>query len=169
MKLSKAFIKSGLVLSVLSAITMSAQAETVFKVTEQNPIDKVFEDSVQDQLQMEPIFLGLYKENGSVIMPKAVSYATCNKLDTNIIIVTAALTASAEEIAASETLGADIANAARDCKVTEEDLLTGSIAANVDPTKLGEATAAGGVNPNTGTTGQPTPARQAQQIGRAHV
>lgn len=66
--------------------------------------------------------------------------------------------------AAAPSLSKEIADAARDCGVSEEVLLSSALAANIGPTTIGEATAAGEV-PTGNITGPITPSSLSTNTG----
>jgi len=112
------------------------------------PIKVIFDNAFSDGLSLEDIFNQIAGASPG-LTPNATTYATCNKLD-------AMETIMAFAFAAAPDLAQPIANAARECGVTEEELLNSALAANIDPTTIGEATAAGGAPAaGGGVTGAP--------------
>jgi len=111
------------------------------------PIKVIFDNALADGLSLEDIFNQIAGASPGMT-PAATTYATCNKLDSVETIMAFAF-------AAAPDLAQPIANAGRECGVTEEELLNSALAANIDPTTIGEATAAGGAPGAGGATGAP--------------
>ena len=127
--------------------TVNADIES--DVNSNLPIKVIFDNAFLDGLSLEDIFNQIAGVSPG-LTPDATTYATCNKLD-------AVETIMAFAFAAAPELAQPIANAARECGVTEEELLNSALAANIDPTTIGEATAAGGAPAagGGGATGAP--------------
>ena len=138
MRVLATFITIGMLLT-----PHAVNADVASDVNSNFPIKSIFDNAFTDGLSLEDIFNQIAAANQG-LTPTATSYATCNNLD-------AATTIMAFAFSAAPDLAQPIANAARECGVTEEELLNAALAANIDPTTIGEATAAGG----GGATGAP--------------
>jgi len=137
-------LKTAIVASVL-LMPLSAYATVESDINNNAPMKLIFDNAFADELDLVNIFDQIAAADQS-LTPDATTYATCNKLDTNETIVSMAFLAAPE-------LAEPIANAARACGVTEEELLNSALASNIDPTTIGEATAAGGGLPGAGGAG----------------
>jgi len=134
-------LKTVIVASAL-LVPFSTYASVESDVTNKAPMKLIFDNAFADQLDLVNIFNQIAAADQS-LTPDATTYATCNKLGENETIVSMAFLAAPE-------LAEPIANAARACGVTEEELLNSALASNIDPTTIGEATAAGGGLPGAG-------------------
>ncbi len=133
-------LKSVLVASmIMGAATASANIES--DVQSQLSMSQIFNNAFSDNLGLADIFNQIGTAD-QVHVPAATSYATCNNLDSTESILTIAFSAAPQ-------LAQEISNAARACGATEEQLLNSALASNIDPTTIGEATAAGGGAPAT--------------------
>ena len=132
MRVLAAFITVGMLLNPLAV-----NADVASDVNSNLPIKVIFDNGFTDGLSLEDIFSQIAATSQGLI-PAATTYATCNQLDAMDTILTFAFNVAPD-------LAQPIANAARDCGVSEEDLLNSALAANIDPTTIGEATAAGGI------------------------
>ncbi|EPJ56265.1 MAG: hypothetical protein OFPI_00550 [Osedax symbiont Rs2] len=151
MRVLATFITIGMLLT-----PHAVNADVASDVNSNLPIKGIFDNAFSDGLSLEDIFNQVAAANQG-LTPTATSYATCNKLDAAETIMTFAF-------AAAPSLAQPIANAARECGVTEEELLNSALAANIDPTTIGEATAAGG---GAGATGAPLAAPSFGSAGGA--
>jgi len=138
------FFKTAIIASAL-LMPFSAYATVESDVTNKAPMKLIFDNAFADKLDLVNIFNQIAAADQS-LTPDATTYAACNKLDSNETIVSMAFLAAPE-------LAEPIANAARACGVTEEELLNSALASNIDPTTIGEATAAGGGLPGAGGPG----------------
>ena len=131
MRVLAVFITIGMLLT-----PHSANADVASDVNSNLPIKIIFDNAFSDGLSLEDIFNQIAAASQG-LTPAATSYATCNKLKASDTVVSSAFNAAPK-------LAKGIANAARECGVTKEDLLTSALASNIDPTTIGEATAGGG-------------------------
>ncbi len=111
-------------------------ADVASDVNANLPTNVIFNNAFTDGLTLENIFIQIGATSPGLI-PNATSYATCNNLAAAETIMVFAFTAAPQ-------LAQATANAARACNVTEEELLNAALLAGIDPTTIGEATAAGG-------------------------
>lgn len=133
--------------SLIFFCAVNSYASIENDVLENKAMKIIFDNAFAEKLLLTDIFSQI-SDTKDTLVPDATSYATCNKLDTNESILSIAFLSAPH-------LAEDIANAARVCGATEEELLNSALASNIDPTTIGEATAAGGnqtVN-NIGNTG----------------
>ena len=144
MRVLAAFITVGMLLT-----PHAVNADVASDVNSNIPIKVIFDNAFAEGLSLEDIFKQIAGASQGMT-PAATTYATCNQLDAMDTILTFAF-------AAAPDLAQPIANAARGCGVSEEDLLNSALAANIDPTTIGEATAAGGAPAagGGGATGAP--------------
>jgi len=137
-----------ILLSSALLVPMAVHASIDTDVKANVPMKVIFDNAFSEQSTLNNIFTQIAAADKS-FTPAATTYATCNKLDSNEVIIGMAFLAAPE-------LAEEIANAARSCGATEEELLNSALASNIDPTTIGEATAAGGALPGaTGGTGTP--------------
>jgi len=131
--------------------SLNLQASISNDIANNEPMSTLFNGALVDSLTINDIFQQIASVDAS-LTPEATGYATCNKIGTVEEIVSSAFSAA-------PTLAKEIADAARECGVLEEELLNSALAANIDPTTIGEATAAGGnaagVAPTGAITGSP--------------
>jgi hypothetical protein len=149
----KSIIAGAIAIGALSTFALNAYADIPSDVQSDQSMKVIFDNALTDNLDIGNIFnqIALAKQS---LTPNATTYATCNKIDANETILSAAFSAAPD-------LALDIANAARECGATEEELLNSALASNIDPTAIGEATAAGpGAAPGVGAaaTGAPVAA-----------
>ena len=128
-------LKSLLVVSIMLGTT-AVSADIESDVQSQLPMQQIFNNAFESQTNLADIFQQIGSADATQT-PAATSYATCEKLDAVVTILNLAFVAAPE-------LAEEIANAARECGATEEELLTSALASGIDPTTIGEATAAGG-------------------------
>jgi len=138
MKLLKSLLAASM---IMGAATASANIAS--DVQSQLPMQQIFNNALTTSTSLVDIFNQIGTAD-QTLMPAATTYATCNNLDSAESIVSAAFSAAPDQAQA-------ISNAARACGVTEEQLLNSALASNIDPTTIGEATAAGGGIPGAGT------------------
>ncbi len=137
----------------------SVNADIESDINANLPIKVIFDNAFSDGLTLSDLFNRIAAASPG-LTPAATTYATCNNLDSAETIMTIAF-------AAAPDLAQPIANAARECGVTEEELLNAALAANIDPTTIGEATAAGGAPGAGGATGAPLAAPSFGSAGGA--
>ncbi|NRA18537.1 MAG: hypothetical protein HRU04_23875 [Oceanospirillaceae bacterium] len=129
-------LKSVLVASMIMG-SASASADIASDVQSQLPMNQIFNNALSTSTSIADIFNQIGTADQTQ-MPAATTYATCNSLDSTETILSAAFSAAPGQAQA-------ISNAARACGATEEQLLNSALASNIDPTTIGEATAAGGL------------------------
>ncbi|MEH6446273.1 MAG: hypothetical protein V7784_20450 [Oceanospirillaceae bacterium] len=134
MRYLKSIITTSILLGTLSPLAAFADIKT--DIAAEQPMKVIFDNALTNNTGLDDIFNQIAAAQ-KALTPDATTYATCNKLDANTTIVSYAF-------AAAPDLAQDIANAARACGATEEELLNSALASNIDPTTIGEATAAGG-------------------------
>ena len=138
------FLKTVIAASILIA-PIYAQATVESDIVDKQPMSVIFNNALADQIDL----LGIFNQIAAIdtaLTPNATSYAACNKLDSIETILSFAFLAAPDS-------SQDIANAARECGATEEEILSSALASNIDPTTIGEATAAGGGLPAAGGAG----------------
>jgi len=122
--------------SLFALYALNTNASIQSDILENQPIENIIQGAILENITIENILPQIAAQNTDLV-PSAVSYATCNKLASNISILNSAFAAASDK-------ATEIAQAARECNVTEEEILNSAIASNIDPTTVGEATAAGG-------------------------
>ncbi|EPJ43076.1 MAG: hypothetical protein OFPII_43640 [Osedax symbiont Rs1] len=152
MKIFKTVLATGIVLASFQA-SASIESDIIAKKS----MKVIFDNAVTNKTGIPETFNQIAKTDAK-LTPAATTYAACNKLDSNLAILNAAFSAVDPT---SDLVGA-ISDAARKCGASEEDLLGSALANNIDPTAIGEATAAGGPLPGAGgaagATGAPVSA-----------
>ncbi len=161
MKIFKTALATGVLLASFQA-SASIESDIIAKES----MKVIFDNAVTVNTGIPAIFNQIAKTDAQ-LTPAATTYATCNKLDSNLAILNAAF----GSVDPTSKLVEEIANAARKCGASEEDLLGSALANNIDPTAIGEATAAGGPLPGAGgaagATGAPVAAPSFGSAGGA--
>ena len=143
MKILKTIIAASILLAPIYA-----QATVESDVSDKQPMKIIFDNAFADKIELVGIINQIAAAD-QTLTPDATTYAACNNLDAVETIVSFAFLAAPD-------LAAEIANAARECGATEEELLNSALASNIDPTTIGEATGAGGGLPGAGGIGGAT-------------
>ena len=148
MEINMKLLKSVIIAASFLLASFSVSASIESDIVDNQPINVIINNALADNISLEDIFEQIAANNASLI-PAAVNYASAN----NLASITAILDSAFKATASLPDLAAPIANAARQNGATEADILNVALANNIDPTTLGEATAAGGGTP--GGTGSP--------------
>ncbi len=144
-------ISHKLAASCLLLFSLNTPATILSDIAEGLKIKKVFDNALKENKPLNEIFSGFGSSNQS-LLPAATTYATCNNLGSDSEITGFAFDAVPDSLKGPvvdpadtvNTLVTNIANAARKCGLTEEELQQTALLNGVDPTAIGQATAAGG-------------------------
>ena len=137
------FFRKTICTSLLALCAFNTNASIQSDILENQSIETIIKGALLENITIENVFPEIAAQDIDLV-PSAVSYAACNKLSSNINILNSAFAVASDK-------AAEIAQAARECNVSEEDILNSAITSNIDPTTVGEATAAGGA-PTPGAT-----------------
>jgi hypothetical protein len=129
-------LKKTILTSLIALCAFNTNASIQTDILENQPIETIIQKAILENITIENILPQIAAQNIDLI-PSATSYATCNKLSSNESILSSAFAAAPQK-------ALEIAQAARKCNVTEEEILNSALASNIDPTTINEATAAGG-------------------------
>ena len=158
-------ISNTLAASCLVLFSLNVQADIASDISDGKSIQEIFNNALADSKSLNDIFQNIGTSNQD-LLPSATTYATCNDLGSDPEITGFAFAALPDSLKGPVTnpddtvnsLVTNIANAARQCGLSEEDLIASAVANGVDPTAVGEATAAGGgAAPGAGVAGTGAP------------
>jgi hypothetical protein len=138
MEINMNLLKTVLTTASVLLISLSASASIESDITDGKSMQVIFKNADTENIILENVFARIAAKNENLV-PSATKYATCLKLDSNEAILNYAF----QIVSTFPLLAKPSADAARECKVPEEDILGSALANNVDPTTIGEATAAG--------------------------
>jgi hypothetical protein len=153
-------ISNKLAASCLLLFSLNIHASIISDIADGLTIKKIFDNALEENASLEDIFSGIGQTNQD-LLPGATTYATCNDLGSDPEVTGFAFAALPDSLKGPvsnpedtvDSLVTNIANAARKCGLSEPDLAQTALLNGVDPTAVGEATAAGGGAPGAGPIG----------------